>query len=334
MVNLITSLRDPILWLTSLCRLAAANMALCVFFGLKNTPLPLVTTVSHSQLNILHRIVGYTTVFLVLLHAIFYTVHFGRKSRWVTLLEASNLEGVGAAVAMFILLMGIFRHQSYEIFYASHIAGFTVAVVLIGLHRPDWAKKLPVVMLFITCMWALDRIIRAARVTYNLVGNHATFYPLPDGGTRLILKKPSVKAALLGSHCFLWIPRLHLYQMHPFTIISNGPSGLELVIKSHKGFTRTVNEFAIQHPGCATWASLDGPYGALPDTAAYAKLVLIAGGSGAAFTFGLMNRILHHSERTSFQSVDFVWAVKRTGAFPCKPKGSLWPAIVTFYQII
>ncbi|KAI1614880.1 ferric reductase NAD binding domain-containing protein [Exophiala viscosa] len=285
--------------------MGAANMALCVFFGLKNTPLALVTAVSRTQLNIFHRIVGYTTTFLVLLHAIFYTIHFGRQGRGATLCEAGNREGLGSGVAMFILLMGVFRHQQYQTFYVSHTSGFIAAVILTGLHRPDWAKKLPVVMLFIACMWSLDRGVRAARMCYNLVNNHAAFYPLPGGGTRLLLRKPYVEVALPGSHCFLWTPRLQLYQAHPFTIVSNGPSGLELVIKS-------VCEFAIQHPGCATWVSVDGPYGTLPDTAIYDKLVLIAGGSGAAFTFGLLNRMLNHSGRITFQSIDFVWAVKST----------------------
>ncbi|KAH6970943.1 ferric reductase NAD binding domain-containing protein [Ilyonectria sp. MPI-CAGE-AT-0026] len=292
--------------------MAAANMALCVFFGLKNTPLALVTATSHTQINTLHRVVGYTAAFLVLLHAIFYTIHFGRAGRWATLIEADNIAGVGSGVGMIILLMGIFRDRGYEMFYLSHIAGFLFAAVLTGLHRPDWAKKLPVVMLFTACIWALDRMIRVARMSYNLFNNEVTFHPLPGGGTRLLLKKTFIKAALPGSHCFLWIPHINFYQTHPFTIVNNDHSGLELVIQSREGFTKAVSEFATQHPGRTTRVSFDGPYGCLPETAVYDKLILVAGGSGAAFTFGLMNRILNHSERITIQSIDFVWAVKYT----------------------
>lgn len=292
-------------------------MALCVFFGLKNTPLGPIAAVAHTQLNILHRLVGYTTVFLVFLHAVFYMVHFGRQSRWATLIEEGNLEGLLAGVFMLILLMGIFRHRSYEVFYVSHIVGFIAVVTLTGLHRPDWAKKLPIVMLVVACMWTLDRVIRAVRTTYNLVNNTATFYPLPGGGTRLLLKKPSPKVALPGSHGFLWIPQIHLYESHPFSIVSNGPLGLELIIKPHEGFTKAVSDFAAQHPGCSSWASMDGPYGSLPDMTVYDKIILVSGGSGAAFTFGLMNRTLNSNEGDEIQSVDFVWAVKRTGTLAC-----------------
>ncbi|ETS83875.1 hypothetical protein PFICI_05751 [Pestalotiopsis fici W106-1] len=285
-------------------------MALCVFFGFKNTPLAAFVHTSHTQLNIFHRIVGYATIFLVFLHAIFYTIHFGRQGRWETLLEEGNLQGIGAGIAFLILLMAIFRHQGYEIFYVSHIVGFIASVVLVTFHRPKWSGKLPVVMIFIALIWTLDRAIRTARMYSNLVNNSATFYPLPDGGTRVILKKPGAQIGLPGSHCFLWIPRIHLFGNHPFTIVSNGPSGLELVMKSHEGFTKAVNTFATLYPGRCTWASIDGPYGTLADTRDYDKLIMIAGGSGAAFTFGLLNRIIDQSKMAKVQSIEFIWTIR------------------------
>lgn len=295
-------------------------MALCVFFGLKNTPLETLAHTSHTQLNILHRIVGYATVLLVFLHAVFYTIHFGRKGRWEALVEEGNIEGIGAGVILLILLMAVFRRRNYELFYISHVMGFVAAVVLVALHRPEWTKKLPVVMMFTFLIWMLDRISRAMRMCRNFVNNAATFNPLPDGGTRVLLKKPCARSALPGSQCFLWIPRIALYETHPFTIVSNGPLGLELVIKSQQGFTKAIHNFATRHPGRALWASIDGPYGSLPTTEDYDRLILIAGGSGAAFTFGLMNRIIGQYQTYRTQSIEFVWAVRRIGEFTSNPK--------------
>lgn len=304
-------------------RLGAANMALCVFFGLKNTPLETLAHTSHTQLNIFHRIVGYATVLLVLLHAIFYTIHFGRQGRWEALVEGGNIEGIGAGAALLILLMAVFRHRNYELFYISHITGFVAAVILVALHRPDWTKKLPVVMMFTISIWILDRIIRAMRMCHNLVNNVAIFKPLTDGGTRVLLKKPCARSAFPGAQCFLWIPRIALYESHPFTIVSNGPLGLELVIKSHQGFTKTIHDFSARHPGRTVWASIDGPYGSLPVTEGYDRLILIAGGSGAAFTFGLMNRIIGQYQTYRTQSIEFVWAVRRIGELGLHPKTQL-----------
>ncbi|RSL59537.1 hypothetical protein CEP54_007254 [Fusarium duplospermum] len=291
--------------------MASANMALCVFFGMKNTPLALVLSASHANLNVLHRVVGYIAVLLIVLHAILYTIFLSRQGRLAKLLEISDLSGIGAGMAMIVLLLtGLYRYRHYEMFYIGHIAGFVMTIILAVLHRPLWAKKLPIVMLFTAGLWVIDRALRTSRLSWNIVNNQALCYPLPGGGTRLLLKKPSIEGATPGSHCYLWIPCVRFFQLHPFTVVSNGPSGLELVMKSQQGFTKALGEFAMKHPGRATWASLDGPYGALPDTTVYDKLVFIAGGSGAAFTFGFMNRILHRSGGLISQPIDFVWAVK------------------------
>ncbi|KAL0943106.1 uncharacterized protein CTRU02_200992 [Colletotrichum truncatum] len=212
---------------------------------------------------------------------------------------------------MLVLLMGTLRKVGYEFFYLSHVAGFTAAVILTALHRPDWAKKLNVVMLFITGMWLSDRIIRGLRMASNSVNNYATFYALPGGGVRILLRKSDAEVALPGSHCFLWVPKIRLFETHPFTIVSNGPSGLELVMKPYQGFTKAVSSFAAQHHRHTSWASFDGPYGSCPKAEKYDKLILIAGGSGAAFTFGLMNRLLNSFDSSEFPDVEFVWAMKR-----------------------
>ncbi|PNP85486.1 hypothetical protein FNYG_01315 [Fusarium nygamai] len=302
-------------WASRFGWMCVGNMALCVFFGLKNTLLGPLASVSHSQLNILHRIVGYTTVFLLTLHALVYTIHFGRQGRLIQLLKKEDIEGMGAGVAMLVLLMGVFRHRHYELFYTSHVIGFVAVVFLTALHRPNWAKKIPTVMLIIFSMWTVDRIIRLTRFSRNLVNNSVTFYPLPYSGTRVVLKKPGMEDALPGSHCFLWIPGLRLFESHPFTIVSNDSSGLELVMKSHEGFTKAVGSFANRHPRTALWASIDGPYGSLPDVSDYDKMIFIAGGSGAAFTFGVMNRIMMQREKLAVQSIEFVWAVRQIGMF-------------------
>ncbi|KAF5702011.1 ferric-chelate reductase [Fusarium globosum] len=298
-------------WASRFGWMCAGNMGLCVFFGLKNTPLGLFASVSHSQLNILHRVVGYTTVFLLALHALVYTIHFGRQGRLVQLLKKEDLEGMGAGIAMLVLLMGVFRHKHYELFYASHVIGFVAVVLLTALHRPNWAKKIPTVMLIIFSVWAVDRLIRLSKLFRNLVNNSATVYPLPYNGTRIVLKKHGMENSLPGSHCFLWIPGLRLIETHPFTIVSNDSSGLELVMKSHEGFTKAVDSFASRNPRTSLWASINGPYGSLPDVNNYDKLILIAGGSGAAFTFGVINRIMMQREKPAIQSIEFVWAVRR-----------------------
>lgn len=288
-------------------------MALCVFFGLKNTPLGVLTGHSYERLNFFHRLAGYAAVLQMLLHAIFYMVYYGMQDRWSTLLEVQNWEGIGAGFAMVLLLMGLARNLGYEWFYVSHLVGFLLAVIFTGLHRPYWIWKIPVAMVFIAAIWGLDRLIRGSRMLYNLVNNSATIYRLPDNGVRLVIKKP-LSGATPGSHCFVWIPGVRPFQTHPFTIVSNTPhGGLELVLSSYDGFTKALHDLANTEAGTTVWASVDGPYGAFPNPKNYDKVVLIAGGSGATFTFGLATSLLQHLESESHKRVDFIWAVRKRG---------------------
>ncbi|KAF7546544.1 hypothetical protein G7Z17_g8348 [Cylindrodendrum hubeiense] len=290
--------------------MTAANTALSVFFGLRNTPLGFLSEQSYNRLNFLHRVVGYTAIAQMLCHALLYALRFGLQHRLSVLItKPANLHGIVSGVGMLILLLGLMRHLGYEAFYVSHVFGAIVTMFFAGLHRPFWYKKVPVIMIFAGAMWALDRLIRAATLLYNLYKNKATIYPLPNNGVRLVLNRP-LAGAKSGSHCFVWIPGIRALEVHPFTIVSNNALGLELVIKPYKGFTRDIHDYAISKPGSTVRASVEGPYGSLPNLEHYDRIIFIAGGSGAAFTFGLVNDFLSKLELESPQLVDFIWTVR------------------------
>lgn len=295
--------------------MSAANIALCVFFGLKNTPLGVLTGHSYERLNFFHRLSGYAAVLQMVLHAIVYMVYYANQNRWSVLLEDQNWQGIVAGIAMLVLLLGLARNLGYEWFYVSHLIGFLIAVIFTGLHRPYWVWKIPVAMVFAAAIWGCDRLIRGSRMLYNLVNNSATLYQLPDGGVRMTIKKP-LPGAVPGSHCFVWIPGIRPFQTHPFTIVSNTKeAGLELVFSSYSGFTKAVYDHAGQKPGTSVRVSVDGPYGSFPNPKNYDKVVLIGGGSGATFTFGLATSLLKHLESNTDTRVDFIWAVRKKGSY-------------------
>ncbi|KAK7432090.1 hypothetical protein QQZ08_001380 [Neonectria magnoliae] len=140
---------------------AAANITLSVFFGLRNTPLALFSTYSYNRLNVLHRAVGYTAIGLTALHAVIYMVHFNSRHRWNIFIERPNLEGSIAGVGMLILLLGTLRQFGYEIFYLTHIVGCIVTILFTALHRPFWIETIPIIMVVAAALWGLDRLIRA-----------------------------------------------------------------------------------------------------------------------------------------------------------------------------
>ncbi|KAI1126535.1 ferric reductase transmembrane component 5 [Nemania abortiva] len=304
--------------------LATGNVALLVLLALKNTPLAFLMGYPHNHLNYFHQVAGYMTISLMLLHAALYPPYYVTiKLKPETLIEKDNVMGIISGSAMFLILMSVFflKRMRYEVFYVAHIVLFIISLVTLGLHRPEWMRSIPVIVLFAGALWFSDRLVRGARLLCNMLNNEAKLTVLSgidDGdkcATRVLLKKPLARATP-GSHCFLWIPAVRAFETHPFTIVSNGPEGLELVAQAEDGFTRSLYEMA-QAGKSGVWAAADGPYGSAPDLTDYSKLVLIAGGSGVTFTLGLaLNALERRSastdgEEKQQQEISLIWATRR-----------------------
>lgn len=283
-----------------------------VFLALKNTPLAFLSAYSYERLNGLHQIAGYTSFIYLVLHAAMYTHYFLAGDRPEMLQTPSSIAGIVAGFAFLGLLVSavVIRRIWYEAFYVSHIIFFIVALICAAYHQPHLEDGLIIIFALIAAMWGADRLLRASRMWYRAVNNEAILEPLPNGGTKITLaKRPH--GVVPGKHCFLWIPKIRLLEAHPFTVVASEP--MEFVVNSYDGFTRDLRKYALAHPGVRLRASVDGPYGTFPDPMEYDKVVLIAGGSGASFTFGLAVNLLERMGPESLKNITFIWAVRKHG---------------------
>ncbi|KPM34660.1 hypothetical protein AK830_g11918 [Neonectria ditissima] len=289
--------------------MAIANTLILVILALKNTPLAFVAAWSHERLNIFHRVAGFATVVFVIVHGCSYAAVFGMQGRLSRLAELEEIFGIVAGFSfLFVAFAGaIIRKWWYELFYILHVAFWMLAIVMVGLHQPEPAKKILAVTCTAAGLWGLDRLIRLGRLLVNGANNTVTLTPLPHGGTRLVFAKPPLGVAL-AKHCFLWIPSIRALQTHPFTIAATDP--LEFVVTAHNGFTRSLHDYALKNPGVSLRASADGPYGTFADPTEHEKVILIAGGSGASFTIGAALRTLERRAGNENKSIVFIWMIK------------------------
>ncbi|KAL6878536.1 ferric reductase NAD binding domain-containing protein [Trichoderma novae-zelandiae] len=290
--------------------MAVANLVVVIFLALKNTPLAFLTAWSYERLNILHQIAGSTCIIFVIIHASCYSSYFGLAGRASILREESVVYGEIAGVSFFIVGFAgaVIRRWWYELFYYVHISFWILAIVMVGLHQPNFGEKIVYVVIVTAGIWVLDRLVRMTRLLVYSTNNSAVLTPLPNGGTRVSLRKAPL-GAVSGQHCFLWIPSIRTCETHPFTIASMDP--LEFVVSSHDGFTHDLHRYAAKHPGATVKASVEGAYGTLPDASEYDRVMLVAGGSGSTFTFGMALNML--KEKTAAQlnkKVTFIWMVK------------------------
>lgn len=292
------------------------NLALTTFLSLKNTPLAWFSVSSYEQLNIIHKAAGCTTALLAIIHPTVFLATLSQGGYLFVIKEFLHFSGAIAACCMLLTVSVaiLLRNLRYELFYVIHVILFMVIIIMIGFHRPSYATKSAYITTFAGSVWTLDRLIRFTRLSWNSISNTAIISPLPNGGTLIILNK-RVARMESGKHAFLWMPEIRTTETHPFTAVSNHP--LKFVVSAHNGFTRDLHDYAVKNPGATLKASVDGPYGVLPSFCTYDRVLLIAGGSGASFTFGVALNMLDGFVNSSRKpAIEFVWVVRHEGMLP------------------
>jgi NAD(P)H-flavin reductase len=287
-----------------------ANLCVLVFLALRNTPLSFLIGYSYERLNVLHQAAGYTTVMFTVLHGVLYTVQFMAGGRAELLRRPSDVAGIvsGFAMAVMFIMPTLLKGSRYEVFYISHVTSFIVIIITAALHQRELAQKVAIMTIVAGALWASDRLVRAGRTIFNARGNTARLYPLPSGGTRVVLARTPA-CAVAGQHCFLWIPAARKLETHPFSIVTTTPN-LEFVVSCRDGFTKSLRALAVEQPGVELRASMDGPYGTFPDPLAFDRVVLIAGGNGASFAFGVLSSMLGKMADHHVTEIEFTWAVR------------------------
>ncbi|CAG7974986.1 unnamed protein product [Penicillium nalgiovense] len=288
--------------------ISVANLVLLVFLALKNTPLAPLTATSYEKLRPLHKVAGYTCIFTSVLHGIVYVSAWSKIGHLAGMKEHEIFVGPIAGCAMLIIgfsTITYFMRGYYELFYMLHIIMFILIMITVGMHRPKFSTSVVIIVIFTACLWTLDRIIRGAKMLWNFFGNSLTVTALPGNALRVKLSRRMHCSP--GSHAFLWVPALRWAESHPFTLLSSDPS--EFVIRVYDGFTRDLYKAAQEFPGISLRCSIDGAYGQIPNFKVFEKVVLVAGGSGASFTFAIALDLIEASNK-AVKSIDFIWVVR------------------------
>lgn len=107
-----------------------------------------------------------------------------------------------AATVVILVTATIVRKMRYEVFYVTHITMYMLILINVGFHRPDFALKTVIITIFAASMWSADRSLRLCRILWYSYRNTASITPLPNGGTRIVLRRAPSRA-VPGAHCFL-----------------------------------------------------------------------------------------------------------------------------------
>ncbi|KAK3899556.1 Ferric/cupric reductase transmembrane component 2 [Staphylotrichum tortipilum] len=295
---------------------------------------------SHEQVNRWHRVLARITTFLLCLHATLYLNFFVQRDRLDRLVAPVVLVGVLAFCGLNLMVSTALRpvrRYSYRLFFIIHLVLGIVIPIMILLHAaPAKAFLLEALGVFF-----LDLVCRKM----DTVTGKATLETIP--GTNLIKISASIPQSKVnrfrahpGSHIYLSIPAAarnamsatsisHLlfeFLFNPFTVaaIDEETGDLTLVAR-HSGGPMTAalgrlagtakpNRNANSSDEDKIPLSIEGPYGAaarFPHLCTdFDRVLLIAGGVGATFTFPLYRSITSENPAAK---VEMVWAIRSAG---------------------
>jgi predicted ferric reductase len=302
---------------------AASQLPLHYLLAMKSnySPLQRVLKTSHEALNLIHQVLGRVILIFLMLHATFYLNFFIRLG--VLSKRARDLDVVMGLLSITILsalgmtAIGVIRRANYQLFYAVHVIGSSLILVLLFFHVVH-------IRLFIYECGAiqLTNVVLRYYQTKEVI---AELKPIQE--TNLVqitsqtgLGRPFWKP---GQHVYLRLSNSGIWsylRSNPFTI-SSLPEDKELVLvaRVQRGNTLQLASIATStvKSGAPTTAEiyLEGPYGHSQyqtDFAKFDKVLLVAGGVGATYIIPLWKHIaLQRLGRSKHdQSCHFVWTVR------------------------
>jgi len=192
--------------------LAVAQVPLLILLAGKNSIIGLVTGVSYERLNVLHRWVVRTLLFLAILHMLF--LHLSWNAYGLGPLEYStdSCNPTGWATLAILIWMNFstiapIRNLSYEFFVVQHYITFFGFIVAVIMDLPSTALYSRVYFYIPIGLYFFDRIIRSSKYAWNNIQpGRATLMALEGGVIRVQIRSKTIKNWRPGSHVFLSIP--------------------------------------------------------------------------------------------------------------------------------
>ncbi|KAF2463546.1 uncharacterized protein BDR25DRAFT_190854, partial [Lindgomyces ingoldianus] len=350
-----------------------AQVPLAYFLATKRGPLNFLAALSYERINWIHKWVGRIMFLSATTHmsTMMYSISVSDIIRSPDKVMIIVRYGVGAYTMLaWIVLTSILplRRWSYRLFYINHLVSTFALLWILFQHVPKYARG-PIYMAvgfvffdkFLTIYYFVRHNTatisrkkgqsksRARRKSLTIGHSIKMTTPPPfllsslslDGAVSLQIGSTTVIRICNvpfswrpGQHVRLYLPRLGLLELHPFTpatCSSSSTSGdfpeakdpdveqdrllhrsrksseddMILIVRTHSGLTRRLESYysqwlaspcpnATKPPSCIT-SFIDGPYGVAPQWEEYENLILIATSTGVSFTLSIMDYLARMS---------------------------------------
>lgn len=306
---------------------ALTQIPLLVLFGGRNNFLLKYTKWPFNTFVTYHRAIAWVTFSHMVFHSVAFAFLAVYKNtyphNWGFInWNMGHLATVSAAVMVAVAIRPV-RSRVYELFYQTHICGFIVFMVGLGLHCRNFGWMGWVYTA--GALFAYNELSSIAKIFFCGWNSVATLTLFEEGMFKIVVTTTGRWNFFPGCYCYI-IARPNILQGHPFSIYvapdntsTPGNTQFTMVVKPRKGKTARLTRMLQEHyestgsRSMQTRLLVDGPYGNQQPLAEYANILIISGGVGVTAAYGYASYIcgLQQSPiwNTRALQVIFVWIV-------------------------
>ncbi|KAM0218996.1 hypothetical protein ACHAQI_001320 [Fusarium lateritium] len=306
-----------------------AQFPLVYLLSTKVNVIGFLTGTSHERLNWLHRWVARTMFVTATVHGFHFWTMWVRAEFLDYALEIMPLVKYGLAawaILLWNVITGIvpIRRLSYEVWVAQHVLTSIIMLWLLHKHIPAnsrWLLWMSIsflvfdrAMRWILLLWQNVRLRPQGTACQGMkhLGHRVAARVVGPATTVITIKDVHFKWTA-GQHIYLWLPRLGLFEAHPYTIACahklDGTcccNSIQLVVRAHNGFSKRIHEYATKNSTSDLTGFVSGPYGVPPQWDIYETLVLIGASTGASFVVPILESVAAAQKSNCTRRVDVV----------------------------
>lgn len=210
--------------------MAMGNATAMFVFATRNNILLFLTDWSHGTYILLHRVLGYWTVFHTVLHSILLLVYYKKYGTYADeIVRMYWIWGIVATMAIVAILpMSLLtvRQRFYEVFKASHV--WLTVLFIVGYYYHIWycygfSWGYEIFAYVIGAIWGLEHVVRIVRLASNGLRT-ATVTPVAETDGEYV--RIEVEGVTLHNTVYLTFPTLswRFWESHPFSVAYSGES--------------------------------------------------------------------------------------------------------------
>lgn len=276
-------------------------MFLCVLVAIKTNVLQFLLGVSWERAILFHKVCGMVSLACAAIHGLGQLLSMSSSE---ILADSRAFSGMILLILLGLqpILYAVIKPYFFEVFYFLHLAVYFVMVYYAVEHGAPF-------VLYSVIVFAVDLAIRFLLSSYRV---QATIESKPGDVIEMSFTKNMKFRA--GQYVFLMIPKLGVYEWHPFTV-SSAPHAekMTLHIKALGDWTRKLAALAENGPAEVV-AFVEGPYG-LPavnlEDETYQVVVLVSGAIGVTPHTSVASHLVEmHARGRPLKKLVHVWALR------------------------